>query len=164
MVRFKDLNFGLGLFLHTIESEEEFADYKYLINSLKPDVVIEHIKEGYFSKVPDKLKNDGLVKKAYYEKLEKLNMIHIKKRDIASNSMFDYQGKNVDIELNRLEVWGTSHCIGKVESVEFDEQKREFKLILEFKKGVSWERRGGGGLYSRYGIYESSIDSIVVEG
>ncbi|MFJ8512446.1 hypothetical protein [Lysinibacillus xylanilyticus] len=159
MVRFKDLNFGLGMFLHTIESEEEFADYKYLIKSLKPDVVKESIKEGYFSKVPDELKNDSLVKKAYYEKLEKLDMIRIKKRDIANDSMFDYQDKDVSIELNHLEVWGT-RCKAKVISVEFDEQEREFLLILELKR----EKGGRGvGLYKRYGIYASSIASIVVE-
>lgn len=159
MVRFKDLNFGLGMFLHTIESEEEFADYKYLIKSLKPDVVKESIKEGYFSKVPDELKNDSLVKKAYYEKLEKLDMIRIKKRDIANDSMFDYQGKVVRIEFNHLEVWGTS-CKAKVISVDFDEQRREFRLILELIR----EKGGRGvGLYKRYGTYASYINSIVVE-
>lgn len=160
MVRFKDLNFGLGMFLHTIESEEEFTDYKYIIKSLKPDVVIEHIKEGYFSKVPDELKNDGLVKKAYYEKLEKLNMIRIKKRDITNDSMFDYQGKVVSIEFNHLEMWGTSNCKAKVISVEFDEQQRDFLLVLELIKG---KERRGVGLFRRYGTYASYIDSIVVE-
>ncbi|MET3658643.1 hypothetical protein [Sporosarcina psychrophila] len=168
MVRFKDLNFGLGMFLHTIESEEEFTDYKYIIKSLKPDVVIDDIKEGYFSKIPDELKNDGLVKKAYYEKLEKLNMIRIKKRDIANDSMFDYQGKDVSIDLNHPDWFGSYHLKGKVVSVEFDEQKREFRLLLEFNK-QSGRGRGVGGRdgkvrgFRRYSIYESDIDSIVVE-
>lgn len=156
MVRFKDLNFGLGLLLYNIESEEEYTDYKFLLKSLKPDVIIESIKDGYFSKVSDELKNDSDVKKAFFTKLEKLDMSRIKKRDVAGDSMFDYQGKIVSIEFKEIEMWGTSRCNAKVVSVDFDEQKNEFKLVIDTGYNV------GGKLFRRNGFYESNINSIEV--
>lgn len=156
MVRFKDLNYGFGQLLHKVETEEEHEEYKFLINALKPNLIMESIKEGYFSKVPTDLIDDSSVKKVYHEKLIKLKMLHLKTRDITNDSFFDYQGKTVRIKSKHLEMWGTSEFNATVVTVRFDEQRCEFQLVLNILS------KGSSRIIRRYGMYESYIESIVV--
>lgn len=157
MVRFKDLNYGLGQLLHKVETEEDYEEYRYIINALKPNVVNESIKEGYFSKVPTNLREDISVKKGYHEKLVQLKMLHLKTRDISNDRFFDYQSKAVRIKSKYLEMWGESEFNAEVTRVEFDEQRREFALSLNIL------REGSSRIIFRgYGMYESYIESIAV--
>ncbi|MER1958928.1 MAG: hypothetical protein ABS942_16210 [Solibacillus sp.] len=157
MVRFKDLNYGLGKLLHKVETEEDYEEYRYIINALKPNVVKESIKEGYFSKVPTDLIDDTSVKKVYHEKLVKLKMLHLKTKDITSSRFFDYQSKAVQIKSKELEMFGDLEFNANVVRVDFDEQRREFLLVVELlRNGVPSK------LFRRYGVFESNIESIVV--
>ncbi|MFJ7405866.1 MULTISPECIES: hypothetical protein [unclassified Lysinibacillus] len=131
-------------------------DYRFIINALKPNLRKESIKEGYFSKVPTDLIDDTSVKKVYHEKLVQLKMIHLKTKDITNNRFFDCQGKTVRIKSKHLEMFGESEFNANV-SMRFDEQRREFSLLLNVLSEGSSRI-----MFRGYGMYESYIESIVV--
>lgn len=151
MVNFRDLNLCMGVFLYKVESEEDFADFKFFINAVGRNIIIDIIKEGYFSKVPDELENDGETNKKFYNKIKKIDLKFITQRDVPDDSLFEYVGKKVIIEFETLHHFFFSHYKGEVLSVVFDKWQHEFVLLVPMKGGKM-----------KTVIHKSDIKSIVI--
>lgn len=142
MANFKDFNFAVGVLLSKAVSEEDLKDLKLLPDSVRKHIVLENIKEGFFSKCSEDLRGDSEKNKEYYYKLKNLNLITVKTRDVLNDEIFVYLGKKVRIKSKSPLFFGKDAFTieGEVKFIKHDEQMQEFLLGVKGakSKGKSW--------------------------
>lgn len=95
--------------------------------------------------------------KEYYCKLEKLNLITVKRRDILNDNIFNYSGKKVLIKTKKMaNFWGVDayRIEGEVKFVKYDEQRQKFQLGI---RDIKLNRTK-----LIHSVYESDIESIKI--